>query len=183
MLLCFLALVAILLALLIKPSEKYAVNSQAQLRWNPNGITLMDIKRISGVTSNNAFSPYGLAFDSTGALYVADILSHRVLKLNRERTIIKLVAGQANGILGNDSDHLNQPVHMAFDSNDNMYLSDRENNRIQFFNYGNSTGRTVVGITGKISSKISQIYKYFGDIHRYSWKYYLSSQPPIRFNL
>ena len=50
--------------------------------------------------------------------------------------------------MGNDSYHLYKPVHMAFDSNDNMYVSDRANSRVQFFPRGNLSGTTVAGITG-----------------------------------
>ena len=58
------------------------------------------------------------------------------------------VAGQANAAIGNDSYHLYNPTHMAFDSNDNMYVSDRTNSRVQFFTRGNLSGTTVAGITG-----------------------------------
>jgi len=50
--------------------------------------------------------------------------------------------------MGNDSYHLYEPVHMAFDSNDNIYVSDRRNSRVQFFTRGNQSGTTVAGITG-----------------------------------
>ena len=58
------------------------------------------------------------------------------------------VAGSANAAMGNDSYHLYNPTHMAFDSNDNMYVSDRLNYRVQFFTRGNLSGTTVAGITG-----------------------------------
>ncbi len=73
-------------------------------------------------------------------------------------TLSGVTAVGDTGIPGNDSYHLNKPVHMAFDSNDNMYVSDRVNNRVQFFTRGNLSGTTVAGITGKLY--IVYLYSY-----------------------
>ena len=89
-----------------------------------------------------------MAFDSLGALYIADSWNHRIQKLIIGTSTVLTVAGQANEAIGNDSYHLNSPVHMAFDSNDNIYVSDRGNSRVQFFIRGNLSGTTVAGITG-----------------------------------
>jgi len=89
-----------------------------------------------------------LAFDSLGALYIADSSNHRIQKLIIGTSTGLTVAGQANAAMGNDSYRLYIPVHMAFDSNDNMYVSDRRNSRVQFFPRGNLSGTTVAGITG-----------------------------------
>ena len=89
-----------------------------------------------------------MAFDSLGALYIAEYTNHRIQKLIIGTSIGITVAGPANAAIGNDSYHLYNPTHMAFDSNDNMYVSDRVNNRVQFFTRGNLSGTTVAGITG-----------------------------------
>ena len=89
-----------------------------------------------------------MAFDSLGALYIADYGNHRSQKLIIGTSTGLTVAGQANAAIGNDSYHLYNPTHMAFDSNDNMYVSDRTNSRVQFFTRGNLSGTTVAGITG-----------------------------------
>ena len=89
-----------------------------------------------------------MAFDSLGAFYIADSGNNRIQKLIIGTSTGITVAGQANAAKGNDSYHLYSPVHMAFDSNDNMYVSDRTNSRIQFFTRGNLSGTTVAGITG-----------------------------------
>ena len=90
-----------------------------------------------------------MAFDSLGALYIAHYWNNRIQKLIIGTSTGLTVAGQTNGVMGNDSYHLYEPVHMAFDSNDNMYVSDRRNSRVQFFIRGNLSGTTVAGITGK----------------------------------
>ena len=89
-----------------------------------------------------------MTFDSLSALYIADSWNHRIQKLIIGTSTGITVAGQANAAVGNDSYHLYKPVHMAFDSNDNMYVSDRANSRVQFFPRGNLSGTTVAGITG-----------------------------------
>jgi len=89
-----------------------------------------------------------LAFDSLGALYIADYGNHRIQKLIIGTSTGLTVAGQANAAMGNDSYHLYNSVHMVFDSNDNIYVSDRGNNRVQLFIRGNLSGTTVAGITG-----------------------------------
>ena len=89
-----------------------------------------------------------MAFDSLGALYIADYWNHRIQKLIIDTSTGLTVAGQANAAMGNDSYHLYNSVHMALDSNDNIYVSDRGNNRVQFFTRGNLSGTTVAGITG-----------------------------------
>ena len=105
----------------------------------------------TGVTiSNSTTFPYGIAFDSLGALYIAEYSGNRIQKLAKGASTSVVVAGNANRARGNDSYHLNQPVHMTFDENDNMYVTDRGNVRIQFFIKGNLSGTTVVGIAGRI---------------------------------
>ena len=89
-----------------------------------------------------------MAFDSLGALYIADYWNHRIQKLIIDTSTGLTVAGQANATMGNDSYHLYNPIHMAFDSNNNIYVSDRLNSRVQFFTRGNLSGTTVAGITG-----------------------------------
>ena len=103
---------------------------------------------VLGSAPNQTNIPYGLAFDSLGALYIADYWNYRIQKLIIGTSTGLTVAGQANGAMGNDSYHLNNPIHMAFDSNNNMYVSDRLNSRVQLFIRGNLSGTTVAGITG-----------------------------------
>jgi len=89
-----------------------------------------------------------LASDYLGALYIADYENNRIQKLIIGISTGITVAGQANAAMGNDSYHLHNPPDVAFDSNDNIYVSDRENRRVQFFTRGNLSGTTVAGITG-----------------------------------
>ncbi len=79
--------------------------------------------------------PAGLAFDSTGNLYIADRNNHRVRKIDPDG-IITTIAG--NGIPDYSGDNmkatetsLHFPSDVAIDKSGQIYISDRSNNRIR----------------------------------------------------
>jgi len=125
----------------------------------------------TGVTIFNSTSfLYSIAFDSLGALYIAESSGNRIQKLTKGASASVVVAGNANRTSGNDSYRLNQPVHMTFDENYNMYVSDRGNSRVQFFTKGNLSGTTVAGIVGRIF--FSHLFtNCIICIYRISWRY------------
>jgi len=82
--------------------------------------------------------PAGLTFDTEGNLYIADRDNHRVRKVDR-KGIITTVAG--NGTAGFSGDggpatqaSLNLPSGLAVDTQGNLYISDRSNNRVRRVN-------------------------------------------------
>jgi hypothetical protein len=82
--------------------------------------------------------PGDIAFDSLGNLYIADRSNHRVRKVETSG-IITTVAG--NGVAGFSGDggaataaQLNNPIGVAVDSSDNLYISDTGNVRIRRLN-------------------------------------------------
>ncbi len=92
--------------------------------------------------------PYGLAVDSAGSVYIADAANHRVRRVNASG-IINTYAG--NGQAGFAGDNgpataasLNSPTGLAMDSSGNLYIADRENNRIRRV----STTGTITTIAG-----------------------------------
>ncbi|MGX1887264.1 NHL domain-containing protein [Streptomyces sp. NPDC055287] len=79
--------------------------------------------------------PYGIAVDSTGALYIADQCNHRVRKLTTDGKI-STVAG--TGVAGCEGDNgpavsaqLNYPREVVVDSADAVYIADTENHRVR----------------------------------------------------
>ncbi|CAF1487847.1 unnamed protein product [Rotaria sordida] len=129
-----------------RPITKYPNN--ATLRWNSSGITLVGIAGVSGTNSTLLKIPYGLAFDSSNTLYIADYSNNRIQKLITGTLICTTAAGQSDGTSGNTPDKFNRPTGILFDSNDNMYITDRVNNRVQLWNKGASSGTTVAGTGG-----------------------------------
>ena len=79
-------------------------------------------------------SPYGVAVDSNGSLYIADTFNNRIRKVTSG--VISTFAG--TGVAGFNGDgglaglaQLNTPVEVIFDSAGNAIIADLSNNRIR----------------------------------------------------
>ncbi len=73
-------------------------------------------------------SPFGLALDSEGSLYVADAMLHRIVKLNPDGNLITRW-----GEFGTEPGQMRYPHSVAVDKAGNVYVSDFVNHRIQKF--------------------------------------------------
>ena len=89
-------------------------------------------------TSATLHTPYGLNIDSAGDLYIADSMNN-VVRMVNTAGIISTIAG--NGTSGYSGDGgaatsamLNNPQGVAIDSQGNLYIADRTNNRIREVN-------------------------------------------------
>jgi sugar lactone lactonase YvrE len=79
--------------------------------------------------------PNGLALDDKGDLYISDIGTHRILKLNRLGRLT-VIAGTGEGGYGGDGGLainalLNAPHDLAFDAEGNLLIADTFNHRIR----------------------------------------------------
>ncbi|MET9931167.1 MULTISPECIES: RICIN domain-containing protein [unclassified Streptomyces] len=85
-------------------------------------------------TSARLDRPYGLAFDSTGTLYISDFKNHRVRKVTPDGTITTVAGTASKGSAGDDgpatSAQMNGPYGLAVDCVDTLYIADHYNNRI-----------------------------------------------------
>ena len=87
--------------------------------------------------------------DSTEtSIYISDQYNNRIQKWVIGATNGTTVAGQTTGASGVGPTFLNAPTDILLDSNNNLYVSDYNNNRVQLWYYGASSGITVAG-TGK----------------------------------
>ncbi len=102
-------------------------------------------------TSATLDLPYGVAVDGSGNIYIAGIDNHRIRKVDTSATpwTISRVAGTEAKISGYYGDGgaataawLNGPVGVAVDGSGNIYIADRNNERI----------RKVDATTGEIST-------------------------------
>lgn len=97
--------------------------------------------------------PYGIAKGPDGALYICEIDTHVVRRLDEQSGKITIVAG--NGTLGYSGDggpatkaQLNQPYEVRFDHDGNMYFVEMKNNLVRRVDAQTGIISTVAG-TGK----------------------------------
>jgi sugar lactone lactonase YvrE len=79
--------------------------------------------------------PNGLALDADGNLFISDIETHRVLKLDRQG-VLRCVAGTGAGGFSGDGfpgvkARLNAPHDLALDAGGNLLIADTYNHRIR----------------------------------------------------
>ena len=99
----------------------------------------------TGIQSDRFNNPYGIIIDSLDSLYVADYYNNRIQKFTAGNNLGKTIAGQPNGMNGTNANELNRPSFIILDSNQNLYVSDTLNHRVQFFLNGSYVGTTVAG--------------------------------------
>jgi len=98
-----------------------------------------------GIHADSAqFKCYGIAFDTIGNLYIADIANQRIRKIDTSG-IIHTVAG--NGIMGYSGDNgiadsakIHDPEGLALDACGNLYITDDGNNRIRKVTFNPACG-------------------------------------------
>lgn len=114
------------IAVNVDDGEVYLSNS------NNSRIDVFDLEgRYTGqrLGPTQVVNPKGIVFEeSTGLLYVADTLAHRILVVNREGKIVEYI-----GRRGLDSGQFNFPTAVTIDEGGRLYVADRENDRIQVF--------------------------------------------------
>lgn len=71
------------------------------------------------------------------------------------------MAGHSNGTIGNDSLGLNSPIGIYVATNDDIYVTDRGNQRVQRFSSGSRFGTTVAG-NGSVGWGATQFYNPYG---------------------
>jgi sugar lactone lactonase YvrE len=128
------ALLAILLVIVLR-------SGPAASGWQAGGK--------SKLSPINLVYPNGLALDDRGDLYISDIGTHRILKLNRLGRLI-VVAGTGEGGFSGDGGpatkaRLNAPHDLAFDTEGNLLIADTFNHRIRRIDR-QGVITTVVGI-------------------------------------
>ncbi|CAF4496451.1 unnamed protein product, partial [Rotaria sp. Silwood2] len=115
------------------------------LRWNSTGLTVAGIGSSSGSTSDKLNTPIDLAVDFSNTLYIADFNNNRIQRWLIGASTGTTVAGQANGTSGIGAAYLSAPAGVIIDSNNNIYVSDSINARIQQWTNGATSGTQIAG--------------------------------------
>lgn len=93
--------------------------------------------------------PFAIHFDSfTNSLLITNYNSHNVVRWTLGGNSWQLCIGTLNGVSGSSSGRLDRPTDVTLDPMGNMYIVDYNNHRVQFFEFGQSNGTTIAGITG-----------------------------------
>jgi sugar lactone lactonase YvrE len=140
------------------------------LQWNPIGITLIG-NGSNGSSLSQLNGPAGVFIDAYDVIYIADSNNHRVLKLSvssgANGTNIGIVAAGITNVSTFGSDTLNTPTAVFVDSQQNLYIVDTDNYRVQLFPYGVSNGSTVAGsstrVAGSTLDKLGASYALYVD--------------------
>lgn len=100
-------------------------------------------------TAAELYLPTAVALDSQGNLYFCDRGNDQIRRVDLATGIITTVAGGMRGFSGDGgaavTARLNAPNGLAFDSQDNLYISDSVNQRIRIVDAGSGIIRTLVG--------------------------------------
>ncbi|CAF1271015.1 unnamed protein product [Adineta steineri] len=111
----------------------------------------------AGTNSSQLNNPRGIYFESsTNSLIIANNGAHNIVRWVLGATSWTLLAGSSTGLYGSTSTLLYNPSDVTLDATGNMYVSDEGNQRIQLFLAGQSSGQTIIGVTG-ISGNTSQL--------------------------
>jgi hypothetical protein len=98
--------------------------------------------------------PGGLAFDSSGNLYIADADDNLIREVNPQGVIITVAGTGEQGFFGDNgpatSAILDSPEAVAVDANGNIYIADTHNNRIR--EVSNGTITTIAGTGASVFS-------------------------------
>lgn len=99
-------------------------------------------------------SPRGIATDSSGRIYVADIGNHRIQVFN-ENESLSMTLGET-GIRGADNAHLDTPTTVAVDAaTGEIYVTDTSNKRIQVYSSQGSYLRSLALPASAVSESVA----------------------------
>ncbi|CAF3849319.1 unnamed protein product [Rotaria sp. Silwood1] len=125
---------------LYNKSVMYIANSYQHtiVQWWPGASNGTIVAGTNGVHSNSSTTlnlPIAVKTDLFANLFIADSNNHRIQLYCRYPSVIssgRTIAG-TTGSSGNSSTLLNYPSGLALDSSMNLYVSDKNNHRIQKF--------------------------------------------------
>ena len=123
--------------------------SVGNMGWNSTGITVLSSSTVTLISS--------VYIDASDTLYIVDESANNVVwKLPPSSSTAILVAGTYQAQESNASQFI-YPQDAYVDSNQNLYVVDCFNHRVQKFVNGSLNGVTIAGITGSSGSALNQL--------------------------
>ena len=107
-----------------------------------SGSTVAGISGSDGTAANRLKYPMGLTFDKNGLMYVADTENHRIQRYSLTSTLGITIAGVV-GSSGSGNNQLSKPTSVIVDHNLNVYIADRDNNRVRQYAPNATIGTSV----------------------------------------
>jgi sugar lactone lactonase YvrE len=111
----------------------------------------------NSTSSSGLSTPTGIAFDSSGDLWVADAGNNRILEFKAPFTDgmnASLVVGQTSftaSVPGVSPEGLYSPIALAFDSSGDLWVADSGNSRVLEFPAPLSSGESALRVIGQTS--------------------------------
>jgi sugar lactone lactonase YvrE len=138
-------------AILVGASLLLTINTHAQIIYTIAGTGTAGYTG-DGVqaTSTQVNQPSGVAIDKHGNVFIADNLNSRIRKVDASTGIITTVAGtgtagyNGDGILATAAE-LAQPWNVALDTAGNIYIGDRNNQRVRKITISTGIISTIAG--------------------------------------
>jgi hypothetical protein len=123
--------------------------------WNATGVMVAGMG-IFSAAANGLNYPYGMALDATASnVYITDQYNNRVQCWAIGGSTGVTVAGQSSAVGGTNGSYLTVPCGIVLDSTGGLYIADANNNRVQYWSNGSSSGTTFAG-TGKSVRDVPQ---------------------------
>lgn len=106
------------------------------VRWvlgATSGTTIAGTYATSGISATLLYSPTGLVLDPMNNIYVADTFNHRIMLFLSGQSNGTTIAGSSSGVNGSNLSLLSSPFWISLDAQQNLYVSDRDNQRVLKF--------------------------------------------------
>jgi hypothetical protein len=104
---------------------------------------------VGGVGNTQLSAPVAVYLDKTGNIFVSDYGNNRVQEWSTDTSIHGPILVLGNNGYGYGSTQFNQPWGLSVNSNGDIYVCDRFNDRIQKYVNGVDTAVTVAGGNGR----------------------------------
>lgn len=114
----------------------------------------------NGSNPNQLNNPIGLHYDSiTNSLYIANTAANNIVRWTIGESQWTIVLGDPNGTQGSSPSLLKRPSDVALDPIGNIYIADRNNQRIQFLAVGATNVTTIAGKSNQAGAFALQLWQ------------------------